>query len=313
MLWIGRFAVVKQIKVFAVVLAVQCCAGLAWAAQGVAETEVSVAAAQRVISAGGSISEWLVAMGAQPQLVGVDTTSLHPSSLQALPSIGYQRQLAAEGVLTLQPQILFGSAEMGPPPVLAQLRAAGVQIETLPVDADLLAVSHSVRRMGQLLGRSAEAERVLQAFSQAMAQHNKQLDKVEGETPRVLLVFSAGQGNPLSAGKNTVGDWLIEQSGGENLARHQGFKALSSESMLALNPQVIIVADRHNQGLAALETMLSSSPALRHTDAVQKGRVIAIDPTLLVGGLGPRVPQQVAELIDAFYPATTVQVAQKSQ
>lgn len=65
-----------------------------------------------------------------------------------------------------------------------------------------------------------------------------------------------------------------------------------------------------DQGLAALETMLSSTPALRHTDAVQKGRVLAIDPTLLVGGLGPREPKQVAELIDAFYPAT--QVAQKN-
>lgn len=311
MLWIGRLAVVKQIKIFAVVLVVQCGAGLAWAAEDVADTAVPVAAVQRVISAGGSISEWLVAMGAQPQLVGVDTTSLHPSSLQALPSIGYQRQLAAEGVLTLQPQILFGSAEMGPPPVLEQLRAAGVQIETLPVDADLLAVRHSVRRMGQLLGRSEQAEGVLQTFSQALALHQQQLATVQGERPRVLLLFSAGQGNPLSAGKNTVGDWLIEQAGGENLAVHQGFKALSSESMLALNPQVIIVADRHNQGLAALETMLSSTPALRHTDAVQKGRVLAIDPTLLVGGLGPRVPKQVAALIDAFYPAT--QVAQKGR
>lgn len=122
-------------------------------------------------------------------------------------------------------------------------------------------------------------------------------------------MFSAGQGNPLTAGSNTVGDWLIKQAGGENLALHQGFKALSSESMLALNPQLIIVADRHNQGLAALESMLLNAPALRHTDAVQNRRVIAIDPTLLVGGLGPRIPEQVAQLIAAFYPQLPTQVA----
>ena len=303
---------IKQIKVFAVVFAAQCCAGLAFAAGGADSNLINASKIERVISAGGSISEWLVAMGGQAQLVGVDTTSLHPTTLQALPSIGYQRQLAAEGVLTLQPQILLGSAEMGPPPVLEQLSAAGVHIETLPVDADLNSVSQTVRRMGKLLGHEQQAESVLQEFTQAMAAQKQQLEHVQGEAPRVVLVFSAGQGNPLTAGTNTVGDWLIKQAGGENLALHQGFKALSSESMLALNPQVIIVADRHNQGLAALESMLSSAPALRHTEAVQNRRVIAIDPTLLVGGLGPRIPNQVAQLISAFYPQLQTQVAKQN-
>lgn len=301
---------IKRIKVLATVLALQCAGSLAWAEQ--ADNNSSALPAtdvQRVISAGGSISEWLVAMGGENTLVGVDTTSLHPASLQKLPSVGYQRQLAAEGVLTLQPQLMFGSAEMGPPPVLEQLRAAGVQIETLSVDADVAAVSQTVRRMGQLLQRSEQAEQVLAQFKKAMAEQQQQLQSIQGTAPRVVLVFSAGHGNPLTAGSNTVGDWLIQQSGGENLAVHQGFKALSSESMLALNPQVIIVADRHNQGLEALETMLSSAPALRHTEAVRNKRVIAIDPTLLVGGLGPRIPAQVAQLMQAFYPQ--MQVAQQ--
>lgn len=302
---------IKRIKVLAAVVALQCAGSLAWAEQAAENNSRALPATdmQRVISAGGSISEWLVAMGGENTLVGVDTTSLHPASLQKLSSVGYQRQLAAEGVLTLQPQLMFGSAEMGPPPVLEQLRAAGVQIETLSVDADVAAVSQTVRRMGQLLQRSEQAEQVLARFKHAMAEQQQQLQTIQGTAPRVVLVFSAGHGNPLTAGTNTVGDWLIQQSGGENLAVHQGFKALSSESMLALNPQVIIVADRHNQGLEALETMLSSAPALRHTEAVLNKRVIAIDPTLLVGGLGPRIPAQVAQLMQAFYPQ--MQVAQQ--
>lgn len=302
---------IKRIKVLAAVVALQCAGSLAWAEQAAENNSRALPATdvQRVISAGGSISEWLVAMGGEDTLVGVDTTSLHPARLQKLPSVGYQRQLAAEGVLTLQPQLIFGSAEMGPPPVLEQLRAAGVQIETLAADADVAAVSRTVRRMGQLLQRSEQAEQVLAQFKQAIAEQQQQLQSIQGTAPRVVLVFSAGHGNPLTAGTNTVGDWLIKQSGGENLAVHQGFKALSSESMLALNPQVIIVADRHNQGLEALETMLSSSPALRHTEAVRNKRVIAIDPTLLVGGLGPRIPAQVAQLMQAFYPQ--MQVAQQ--
>lgn len=292
---------IKQIKGMAVCLLLHSAAATAFSAQA-GDLGTDAAVIERVISAGGSISEWLVAVGAEQQLVGVDTTSLHPQSLQALPSVGYQRQLAAEGVLTLQPQVLFGSDEMGPPPVLQQLRSAGVQIETLPVDANMLAVSQAVRRIGAVLARSEQAEQALSAFKQGIWQQQQKLALIDGAAPRVLLVFSVGHGNPLTAGSNTVGDWLIKQAGGENLAVHAGFKALSSESMLALNPQVIIVADRHNQGLAALESILSHASALQYSDAVKNKRIVALDPTLLVGGLGPRLPEHIAQLMDAFYP-----------
>lgn len=292
---------IKKIKGMAVCLLLHSAAATAFSAQA-GDLGTDAAVIERVISAGGSISEWLVAVGAEQQLVGVDTTSLHPQSLQALPSVGYQRQLAAEGVLTLQPQVLFGSDEMGPPPVLQQLRSAGVQIETLPVDANMLAVSQAVRRIGAVLARSEQAEQALSAFKQGIWQQQQKLALIDGAAPRVLLVFSVGHGNPLTAGTNTVGDWLIKQAGGENLAAHAGFKALSSESMLALNPQVIIVADRHNQGLAALESILSHAPALQYSDAVKNKRIVALDPTLLVGGLGPRLPEHIAQLMDAFYP-----------
>ena len=292
---------IKQIKGMAVCLLLHSAAATAFSAQA-GDLGTDAAVIERVISAGGSISEWLVAVGAEQQLVGVDTTSLHPQSLQALPSVGYQRQLAAEGVLTLQPQVLFGSDEMGPPPVLQQLRSAGVQIETLPVDANMLAVSQAVRRIGAVLARSEQAEQALSAFKQGIWQQQQKLALIDGAAPRVLLVFSVGHGNPLTAGSNTVGDWLIKQAGGENLAVHAGFKALSSESMLAFNPQVIIVADRHNQGLAALESILSHAAALQYSDAVKNKRIVALDPTLLVGGLGPRLPEQIAQLMDAFYP-----------
>lgn len=292
---------IKHIKGMAVCLLLHIAAATAFSAQA-GDLGTDAAVIERVISAGGSISEWLVAVGAEQQLVGVDTTSLHPQSLQALPSVGYQRQLAAEGVLTLQPQVLFGSDEMGPPPVLQQLRSAGVQIETLPVDANILAVSQAVRRIGAVLARSEQAEQALSAFKQGIWQQQQKLALIDGAAPRVLLVFSVGHGNPLTAGTNTVGDWLIKQAGGENLAAHAGFKALSSESMLALNPQVIIVADRHNQGLAALESILSHASALQYSDAVKNKRIVALDPTLLVGGLGPRLPEHIAQLMDAFYP-----------
>ncbi|MFO6280264.1 hypothetical protein ACLBVW_11485, partial [Pseudomonas aeruginosa] len=37
---------------------------------------------QRWVSAGGSLSEWVVALGGESKLVGVDTTRQHPQALK---------------------------------------------------------------------------------------------------------------------------------------------------------------------------------------------------------------------------------------
>ena len=261
----------------------------------------------RVISAGGSVSEWVVALGAEDRLVGVDTTSLHPQQITRLPSVGYQRQLAAEGVLALKPQLLLGTEEIGPPPVLEQLKAAGVQIEVLSSGAELGVLNNNLKRLGELLGESVAAEQAWQQFEQSLAQAKPQLI---GASPKVLMLFGAQNGSPLVAGKNTVADWLIQQVGAENLAVHQGYKALSNEALLGLNPQVLVIADRTGKQEQALATLLTHLPSLQQTAAVQQKRVISMDPTLLVGGLGPRLPTEVARWSKIIYPTVGYQTTQ---
>ena len=122
---------------------------------------------QRWVSAGGALSEWVSALGGESKLVGVDTTSQHPESIKALPSIGYQRQLSAEGVLSLRPQILIGTEEMGPPPVVSQIRTAGVQVELFSAQADLPTLEKTLQHLGRLLGREAQAATLFQGYQQA--------------------------------------------------------------------------------------------------------------------------------------------------
>ncbi|WP_339083412.1 ABC transporter substrate-binding protein [Pseudomonas sp. TMP9] len=261
---------------------------------------------QRWISSGGSLSEWVVALGGESRLVGVDTTSQHPQSLRALPSIGYQRQLAAEGMLTLRPDVLIGSEEMGPPPVLAQLRGAGVRVEMLSSKADLASLQTSLQRIGSLLGASQRADQTFAAYQQRLQQQADWLVTAQRQQapPGVLLLLGHAGGSPMVGGKDTSADWLIARAGGRNLASHSGFKALSTEALLALDPEVVIIADRSLSGAAAREALLQQNPALAATRAARNQRLLMLDPTLLVGGLGPRLPDGLAALSAAFYPAS---------
>lgn len=259
---------------------------------------------KRLVSAGGAVTEWIVELGAQASLVGVDTTSQNPESLKPLPRIGYQRQLSAEGILSLRPDAMAGADEMGPPAVLEQLRAAGVRIEVLPAQPELDVLKDNLQRLGDLLGVPERAAQLSKDFAGQLAAQQQWLSEARSRqaAPGVLLLVGHGGGKPMVAGTGTVGDWLIKQAGGRNLATHDGYKVVSSEAMAALNAQVLIVADRTLTGEAARQALLKENPLLAVMPAVRDKRVIDLDPTLLVGGLGPRLPGALLGVSKVFYP-----------
>ena len=264
---------------------------------------------QRWVSAGGALSEWVSALGGEAKLVGVDTTSQHPQSLKSLPSIGYQRSLSAEGILSLRPDILIGTEEMGPPPVISQVRSAKVQVELFSAQPDLPTLEKNVTHLGQLLGAESQAAQLLHSYQQQLDAQKARVVAVQSKqkAPGVLLLLGHAGGKPLIAGKDTAADWLLQQAGGHNLATHTGYKPFSVEALASLDPEVLVFADRALNGEAAKAALFKENPILNSSRAAKTGRVLELDPTLLVGGLGPRLPAAMKTLSDGFYPAPSGQ------
>ncbi|HGM5551776.1 TPA: hemin ABC transporter substrate-binding protein [Pseudomonas putida] len=264
---------------------------------------------QRWVSAGGALSEWVSALGGESKLVGVDTTSQHPQSLKQLPSIGYQRSLSAEGILSLRPDILIGSEEMGPPPVIAQVKSAKVRVELFSAQPDLPTLEKNVTHLGQLLGAQAQAAQLLDSYQQQLTAQKARVAELQTKqkAPGVLVLIGHAGGKPLIAGKDTAADWLLQQAGGHNLATHTGYKPFSVESLAGLDPEVLVFADRALSGEAAKVALFKENPILQSSRAAKTGRVLELDPTLLVGGLGPRLPAALKGLSDGFYPSASRQ------
>ncbi|MBB6158359.1 iron complex transport system substrate-binding protein [Pseudomonas sp. JAI115] len=264
---------------------------------------------QRWVSAGGALSEWVSALGGESKLVGVDTTSQHPQSLKKLPSIGYQRSLSAEGILSLRPDILIGSEEMGPPPVIAQVKSAKVRVELFSAQPDLPTLEKNVTHLGQLLGAQAQAAQLLESYQQQLTAQKARVAELQTKhkAPGVLVLIGHAGGKPLIAGKDTAADWLLQRAGGHNLATHTGYKPFSVESLAGLDPEVLVFADRALTGEAAKAALFKENPILNSSRAAKAGRVLELDPTLLVGGLGPRLPAALKDLSDGIYPTASGQ------
>ncbi|KEQ12430.1 hypothetical protein GZ77_18010 [Endozoicomonas montiporae] len=57
----------------------------------------------------------------------------------------------------------------------------------------------------------------------------------------------------------------------------------------------------HGKGTTP-QQLIDMQPILKQTPAGKNGRLVAIDPGMLLGGLGPRTGELAVELAKAFFP-----------
>jgi iron complex transport system substrate-binding protein len=258
---------------------------------------------RRIVSVGGALTETLYALGAQAELVGVDTTSLYPLAAQALPSVGYARTLSAEGLLSLRPTWVVATPDAGPPAVLGQLQAAGVPLTLLDADHRIEGVLARTRRLAELCGRAPAGEAMASQLQQAWAlvQAKASAPAARGVAPpRVLFVLAHGIGALRVSGRGTAADAMIRYAGASNaLATVDGYKPLTPEAVIAAAPELLLATDQGLQAAGGIDGLLKS-PGLAQTPAGRARRVVSFEALFLLG-FGPRLPQAVAALADALH------------
>lgn len=274
---------------FACVLACACLAPFVHA-----QSAVSSTAAPRIVALGGDVTATIYALGAQHELVGVDSTSTWPAAARRLPDVGYVRQLDAEGVLALHPTLIIATHDAGPPNVIAQLHSAGVRIATLPVTRTPAAVAAKVRAIGHLLGRDAAAATLAARIERDYATLATRVVAMRAH-PRVVFLLSFGGGSPLAAGRGTAADAVIALAGGRNVVQgYSGYKPVSAEALVALAPQAIVVMREHGSDAQTIAAVLKL-PGVAQTPAGMARRVIPVDGEALLG-FGPRSAQAALAL-----------------
>lgn len=255
----------------------------------------------RIVSIGGSITEILYGLGADKQIVAVDTTSLYPATaLKTFPNVGYLRALSAEGILSMRPTLVIAEAAAGPPPVLRQLRAAGTRVVVLRDDPSAEGVVYKIKVVSTLIGETSKGDAMARAYRSDMDRLAAAIAKAKTR-PRVLFLLSVGRGAPLVAGQHTSADAIIRLAGGVNAI--QGFdryKPLSPEAAVAARPDVILTVTRTVAALGGADR-IAARREIAPTPAGRAKRVVAMNGLYLLG-FGPRTPRAVRDLARALHP-----------
>ena len=255
---------------------------------------------QRIVSVGGTLTEIAFALGVGGRIVGADSTSTWPPETELIPKVGDMRRLSAEGILSLDPDLVLLAARAGPPNVIDQLRATGVPLAIAPEGQGLASVAPKIRFVGAAIDRAAEAEVLVARFERDMAELQNQLKWIE-ERPRVLFLISVARGAPMAAGAETAAEAMIDLARGRNaITGLTGYKPVSAEVLIAAEPEVVLLP-RHVAETAGGAEAVLSRPDLAETAAARNRRVVVMDGLKLLG-FGLRTPEAVAELARALHP-----------
>jgi iron complex transport system substrate-binding protein len=259
--------------------------------------------ARRVVSVVPAVTEMLFAIGAGPQVVAVSSYDNWPPEVKSLTRVGALLDPDVERILQLRPDlvVVYGTQSE----LEIKLQRAGIR--TFPyVLGGLDNLTTTIRRLGPLVGRAAEAERVADRLQARFAAIRA---RVAGKRrPRTLLVFGREPGAlraiDASGGVGFLSD-IVALAGGDNVFGSEKRESVrvGTESILAAAPEVIIdIHYGHTLGPAQIDRERAAWKTLPAVPAVRMGRV-----ALLVGDEfvvpGPRLADAAEAIADVIHPA----------
>jgi iron complex transport system substrate-binding protein len=192
---------------------------------------------KRIVSLAPSITENLYLIGAQKKLAGC--TSYCTLAVQdGVQQIGSTIDVNVEKILTLKPDLVLTMLMTKPQDVEA-MRKLGIRVEILPTPKNFIEICEQTIEIGKLTGFEKEAR-------QATDEAKRKVDSLKqlGLKSKVKqkIFFQLGSNPVFTVLPNTFMNDFILFCNGENIANGMTTGIISRESVLAKNPDVIIIA-----------------------------------------------------------------------
>ena len=265
----------------------------------------AIAAPQRIVSTGPSITEILFALGLGPRVVGVTDYCAYPPEAKKIRRIGTWMTPNMEAILETRPDLVIVQ-KTG---IHDDARFKAMSLQTLLVHLDSLdGITKSIEAIGSATGTQAKAAQLTSSI-------NRELDAVRKRvagrpSTRVMFIVGRTPGSLeglIAAGSRSYLTEVMAVAGGRNIFEDSSvaYAKVLHEEILARNPEVIIDMGEHPDATGLTEAQKASEVALwsRYPSlpAVKNHRVHIVSSDLYVHP-GPRVIDLARELARLFHP-----------
>lgn len=270
-----------------------------------------VTTTERVVALANGSAEILYALGAGGLLVGRDIASTFDGDAE-VPVVTSAHSISAELVLEQEPTLVITDSRSGPTEAIAQIKRAGVRVESVPDAWTLSDMPKKIAAIAALVGLEQRAKSLIakqnSALDQLMtADANAKSSAGTGssagaQSVRVAFLYLRGTSSIyLLGGKGSGADALLAGIGAIDIGAEQGFKAftpLTSEALIEATPQVLLVMSKGLDSVGGVDGLVKL-PGVAQTEAGKARRVVAVDDSLLLS-FGPRTPALMELLAKAI-------------
>jgi iron complex transport system substrate-binding protein len=236
----------------------------------------------RIVSLSPTATEDLFAIGAGPQVVAVDDQSNYPANAPRTSLSGFRPN--AEAVATYKPDLVVVTFDGG---IVAALQKLGLPVLFQPPARNLGEAYQQIVELGKATGHPTKAAAVVRSMQQGLTKALRSVPKAK----RKLSVFHEISPDGYSSASSTFIGRVYKLFGFRNIAdaadtTNSGFPQVSSEYVVAQNPQLIVLSD--SKCCNQTPSTVASRPGWGSIDAVRNKRVVVVDDDI-ASRWGPRI------------------------
>ena len=242
----------------------------------------------RIVSIGSSITEIIYFLNSQDQIIAIDITSNFPEDAKKFPSVGYIRNLSAEGLLSTNPSIIISEDDIGPKNIIKQIQDTKTELRIIPEEQTLNGIIQKIQCVGNIIGQQEEAEKKISSEINPVINKIKEIKREKDlSNIKIMMILSTEGNSTVVAGSNTSGDSFIKMLGATNIFESiNGWKAVTAETILLKNPDYIIIPEKDLHKQSNVNT-ISENVILKETNAGKNNGYIIKDGMAILG-YGPR-------------------------
>src|SRR6478736_313878 len=123
----------------------------------------------RIVCLSKHLTEMVFALGKGHNIVAVDLSSTYPDSAKLLKTVGYHRALSPESIISMNPDLVIHSNDIGPENVLPQITKAGLNIKAFGGANTIDSAKLLLKELGKFLGVENKADSLVKVLDAGIA------------------------------------------------------------------------------------------------------------------------------------------------
>src|SRR5690606_12802804 len=128
---------------------------------------LSAQAYERIVAMSPDVADVVVALGATDKLVGKDATNKNPA-LKNVPAVGMHRNITAESVLAVKPDLVLGSYMVQPASIYQRLNGLKVKAVNVAPKEKVSTFASSIKSIGSYVDKKSAGSQLAQRWQVAM-------------------------------------------------------------------------------------------------------------------------------------------------